>query len=88
MRQILSFAKCQQTFESIHQSVYSQDHPKRKRTPADMDLRNYPKPGAYLYNCQTETAIFLAAKHEKTIACTYLDFLNISFILNFWPAVL
>ena len=36
----------------------------------------------YLYNYQTETASFLAAKHEKTImACSYLDFLNISFIL-------
>ena len=29
----------------------------------------------YLYNYQTETAFFLATKHEKTImACSYLDF--------------
>ena len=29
----------------------------------------------YLYNCQTETAIFLATKHEETImACSYLNF--------------
>ena len=29
----------------------------------------------YLNNCQTETAIFLAAKHEITImACRYLNF--------------
>ena len=29
----------------------------------------------YLYNYQTETAIFLATKHEKTImACSYLIF--------------
>ena len=29
----------------------------------------------YLYNYQTETAIFLATKHEKTImACSYLNF--------------
>ena len=40
-------------------------------------------------NCQTETAIFLAAKHEKTImACSYLIFFYISFILNFWPVIL
>ena len=32
----------------------------------------------YLHNYQTETAIFLAAKHEKTImACSYLTFLKI-----------
>ena len=32
----------------------------------------------YLYNYQTETAIFLATKHEKTImACSYLNFLKI-----------
>ena len=32
----------------------------------------------YLHNYQTETAIFLAAKHEKTImACSYLNFLKI-----------
>ena len=37
----------------------------------------------YLYNYQTEIAIFLATEH------CYLIFLkNISFILNFWPAVL
>ena len=58
-----------------------------------MELRNlnYPKPyNIYLYNYQTETAIFLASKHKKTVmACSYLIFLkNISFILNFcwWPA--
>ena len=29
----------------------------------------------YLHNCQTETAIFLATKHEKTIMeCSYLNF--------------
>ena len=29
----------------------------------------------YLHNCQTETAIFLATKHEKTtMACSYLNF--------------
>ena len=29
----------------------------------------------YLHNYQTETAIFLATKHEKTIlACSYLNF--------------
>ena len=40
-----------------------------------MELRNYIKPGIYLHNYQTETPIFLAAKHEKTImACSYLNF--------------
>ena len=54
-----------------------------------MELRNYPKPGVYLHNYQTETVFFLATKHEKTImACSYLISLNISFILNFWPATL
>ena len=33
----------------------------------------------YLYNYQTETAIFLATNHGKTImACSYLNFLKIS----------
>ena len=31
----------------------------------------------YLHNYQTETAIFLATKHEKTImACSYLNFFS------------
>ena len=35
-----------------------------------MELKNYPEPSVYLYNYQTETANFLATKHEKTImAC-------------------
>ena len=45
----------------------------------------------YLHNYQTETAIFPATKHEKTImAYSYLvKFLkNSSFIWNFWPAIL
>ena len=63
MRQIISFAKGQQAFESI-QSVPSQDHPKRKRASAGMEL---PKPGVYLYNYQTEAAIFLATKHKKDV---------------------
>ena len=37
MCQILSFAK-------------DQDHAKRKKTSADMELKNYPKPSVYLYN--------------------------------------
>ena len=36
------FAKGQQAFDSVNQSIYSQDHP--KRTSADMELRNYPIP--------------------------------------------
>ena len=46
-----------------------------------MELRNYPKPKdsfIFIYDYQTETAIFLATKHEKTImAFSYLDFLKI-----------
>ena len=42
-----------------------------------MELRNYPKPKRFLHNYQTETAIFLATKHEKTImACSYLNFFS------------
>ena len=55
--------------ESINQwalySSHGQDHP--KRTSADMELRNYPKYNIYLYNYQADTAIFLAAKHEKQL---------------------
>ena len=41
-----------------------------------MELRNNPK--HLSYNYQTETAIFLAKKHAKTImACSYLNFLKI-----------
>ena len=74
-----SFAKGQQAFKSTNQSaVYSsQDHP--KRTSADMELRNYPKPKHYNY--QTETAIFLATKHEKTIMACSFFFFNIP---SFW----
>ena len=40
-----------------------------------MELRNNPK--HLSYNYQTETAIFLAKKHEKTImTCSYLNFLH------------
>ena len=35
------FANDQQDFESINQSIYSQDHP--EGLSADMELRNYPK---------------------------------------------
>ena len=44
-----------------------------------MELRNYPKPkNICLYNYQTDTAIFLATKHEKAImACNCLKFLKI-----------
>ena len=46
-----------------------------------MELKNYSKPkqlNIYLYNYQTETAIFLATKHEKTImTCSQLNFLKL-----------
>ena len=38
-----------------------------KRTPADMELSINLEPYIYLYNYKTETAIFVATKHEKTI---------------------
>ena len=62
-----SFGKGQQAFERINQpALYSgQDHP--KRTSADIELRNYQNLNIYLYNYQTETAIFLATKHKKQL---------------------
>ena len=53
-----------------------------------MELRNNPK--HLSYNYQTETAIFLAKKHEKNnYGMQLFNFLkNISFISNFWPAIL
>ena len=51
------------------------DHP--KRTFADRNSETTQNLNIYLYNYQTETAIFLATKHEKTImACSYLNFLK------------
>ena len=56
----------------INQSVYSQDHPKRTSADTEETTQNL---NIYLYNYQTETAIFLATKHKKTImACSYLIF--------------
>ena len=86
--------KGQQAFESIQfQSVYSQDRIKQKEKEHlliwNSETNQNLAFSVYLYNYQTETAIFLAKKHEKTImACSYINFLNISFILNFWPAIL
>ena len=73
-----SFAKGQQAFRVIDKSaVYSsQDHPK------------LPKTLTFIFITTTQTAIFLATKHGKTImACIYLFIFNISFIFNFWPAI-
>ena len=58
-----------------------------KRTSADMELRNYPKLNIYLYNYQTETAIFLVGKKNKsmkktTMVRSYLNFLKI--FPSFW----
>ena len=70
--------------------VYIQDNP--ERTSADMELWNcwYGKQKLLIW--KTETAIFLATMHEKKNkqlwhAVIYF-FINISFILSFWPAVL
>ena len=62
---------------SFVESITSQDHP-AKGTSADMELRNYPKPKHYLHNYQTDTAIFLATKHKKTImACSLFKFFQL-----------
>ena len=67
-------AKGQQALDSI--SIYSQNHPKRtyggygtQKLPKTLQLK------IYLYHYQTETVIFLATKHEKTIMeCSYFFF--------------
>ena len=64
-----SLAKHQQTFE-IKPVLNIQSRSSRtlkKGTPADMERSIYLKPYIYLYSCKTETAIFIATKHEKTI---------------------
>ena len=45
----------QQAFESINQSIHSQDHP--KRTSADTELRNHPT--------KTLTFIFITTKKKQ-----------------------
>ena len=59
---------------AINQSaVYSQDHPKEHLLIWNSETTQ----NLYLSNYQTETAIFLATKLEKTImACSYLKFLK------------
>ena len=43
----------------------------------------------YLNNYQTETTIFVATKHEKTIMTVIQFFINIFLtFLNFWPVIL
>ena len=63
-----SFTKGQQeAFEShIYLHIYNQDHNQKEHlliwnseTTQNLDI--------YLYNYQTETAIFLATKHEKKL---------------------
>ena len=57
-----SFAKGQQAFESIDQSVKShQDKPKRTSADNSETTQNL---NINLYNYQTETAISIATKHE------------------------
>ena len=70
MRWILFICKRSASFiENINQSAAPS-----KKNNCSMGLRNYPK-NIYLHNYKTETAIFLAIKHEKTImACSYSNF--------------
>ena len=61
-------AKSQQTFKIKPVNIQSRSSRTLiKRTPADMELSIYLKPYIYLYNYKTETASFIATKHEKTI---------------------
>ena len=54
--------------------LYRKYKPVRGSPSKNLELRNYPKP-KQLHNYQTETAIFLAIKQEKTImSCSYLNF--------------
>ena len=56
--------------------ITSQDHP-AKRTSGLLiwNSETTQNLNIYLHNYQTETAIFLATKHEKTItACSFLNF--------------
>ena len=69
-----------QAFESINQPIYSQDHPKEHLLIWDSETTQ--NLNIYLFNYQTETAIFLATKHEKTVmACSYLIFFK--YLLHF-----
>ena len=64
-----SLAKGQQTFKIKPVNIQSRSSSRTliKRTPADMELSIYLKPYIYLYSYKTETVIFIATKHEKTI---------------------
>ena len=71
---MLFICKGQQGFESINQSITAvritqKEHLLIWNSETTQTLN------IYLYNYQTETAIFLATKHEKTImACSFLIF--------------
>ena len=69
---IFSFAKGQQTFEikPVNRVKITQiEHLLIYNSEITQNLN------IYLYNYQTEAAVFIATKHEKTImACSYLNF--------------
>ena len=59
--------------------MYSQDHP--KRTSADIwNSETTENLNIYLYNYQTETAIFLAAKHKKQLWHAVINFFKKYFL--------
>ena len=69
-----SFAKGQQAFESIYKPA-STVKITQKEQLLIWNSETTQNLNIYLYNYQTETAIFLATKHEKTImASSYLNF--------------
>ena len=59
-----------------------------KKFSADMELGMYPKPfNIYLRSYKAETAVFIAINHKKNNYGSYLN-VYVSFILNFWTAIL
>ena len=67
----------QQAFKSINKSIIQQFriHSTPKKNICWYNSESTENLNIYLYNYQTETAIFLATKHEKTVmACSYLFF--------------
>ena len=73
-----SFAEGQQAFERINQSIYSQDHSQKEHLLI-WNSETTHNLNIYLYKYQTETAVFLATKHKKTImACSFLNFYKYS----------
>ena len=68
--------------------IHSQNHP--KRTSADMELRNYPKTLTFIFITTKQKQLFsqLQSMKKQLWHAVIQFFINISFILNFWPATI